>query len=51
MFYLDRTMKITRPGYHQTLLEHRQFPQSKNLCVVHCLKEYINRKNLKEKNR
>ena len=39
-------MKITRPCYHHTPLEHREFPQNKKLCVAHCLKEKIIRESI-----
>ena len=36
-------LKLTRPGRHQDQIELIPFTQDTRLCVVQCLKSYINR--------
>lgn len=41
--HIREKLKHTRPGNHQDPFEFKSFPQDKKLCVVECLKAYINR--------
>lgn len=34
----------------EKLLQYRQYPDNKNICVVACLEEYVNRTELIRKN-
>ena len=45
-FYTDKVLKRTKPGKQQRPLEYREFNNSKKLCVVACLKEYISQTEL-----
>lgn len=48
---IDEKLKQTRPGYHQKELVFVKYKDDETLCVVSCLKEYLNKtESLREKN-
>ena len=42
-FYIPKVLKTTKPGNHQHPLQFETYQENEKLCIVNCLKEYINR--------
>ena len=42
-FYINQMLKTTRPGFHQEPLRYEKFLPEPKLCVLDCLKEYMDR--------
>ena len=45
-FYIPKILKTTSPSFHQEPLEFQSFPNNLNICVLECLKDYIQRTSL-----
>ena len=42
----NKLQKQTRPGKHIAPIIYHRYPHNQNLCVVHCMEEYIERRKL-----
>lgn len=42
-FYIPKRLKTTTPTFHQEPLEFDSFPDNRKVCVIDCLKCYLNR--------
>ena len=42
-FYIRKRLKTTTPSFHQEPLVFVVYPHNQKLCVVNCLKEYLDR--------
>ena len=43
MFYVSDLMKQSRPKFHPAPIEFLAYPDNKNICVVECINDYLER--------
>lgn len=43
VFHISSLVKQSRSGYHQAPIELMVFPKNKNICVVECINDYLER--------